>query len=268
MGHYSLPNSSALCFRFWVLLLLLVFFFFIILLFSESFFFVFLVVPMALSAFSFPAHVNSVTSLEHPQKFSLLSSHFLWRTDLLPQSLYKINQVCITHYILRNGSWSKLKSFSFHDGSAKFQSCFMVEVNIEKESTKILCLPFVFIFNFWSATLTLSLSLSIYIYIYIFEKKSIERNGCFLFCLDTCQEKGKWDLCITIRKRRVSFTETSNASLGHHKLSNSHEKSICQGQQLKPYVYFSYSWKDENTLPSYRIVFVHEPYLLVIILSI
>ncbi|KAL3577581.1 hypothetical protein D5086_019085 [Populus alba] len=32
---------------------------------------------MALSAFSFPAHVNSVTSLEHPQKFSLLSFSFL-----------------------------------------------------------------------------------------------------------------------------------------------------------------------------------------------
>jgi len=125
---------------------------------------------MALSAFSFPAHVNSVTSLEHPQKFSLLSSHFLWRTDLLSQSLDKINQVCITHYILRNESysWSKFKSFSFHDGSAKFQSCFMVEVNIEKESTKILCLPFVFIFNFWSATLILSLSLSLYIYIYVY----------------------------------------------------------------------------------------------------
>ncbi|XP_061975653.1 probable 1-deoxy-D-xylulose-5-phosphate synthase, chloroplastic [Populus nigra] len=48
---------------------------------------------MALSAFSFPAHVNSVISLEHPQKFSLFSSHFLWRTDLLSQSLDKINQI-------------------------------------------------------------------------------------------------------------------------------------------------------------------------------
>jgi hypothetical protein len=140
---------------------------------------------MALSAFSFPAHVNSVTSLEHPQKFSLLSSHFLWRTDLLSQSLDKINQVCITHYILRNESysWSKFKSFSFHDGSAKFQSCFMVEVNIEKESTKILCLPFVFIFNFWSATLILSLSLSLYIYIcmYIYMKRRVLKEmGVFV----------------------------------------------------------------------------------------
>uniref|UniRef100_A0A6N2MVX7 Uncharacterized protein n=1 Tax=Salix viminalis TaxID=40686 RepID=A0A6N2MVX7_SALVM len=46
---------------------------------------------------------------------------------------------------------------------------------------------------------------------------------------DTCQEKGKWGLCITVRKRSVSFTETSNTAPGHHKLSNSLEKSICQG---------------------------------------
>ncbi|KAL9363963.1 hypothetical protein Peur_041836 [Populus x canadensis] len=48
---------------------------------------------MALSAFSLPAHVNSVTSLDHLQNYSLLSSHFLWRTDLLCQSFKKINQV-------------------------------------------------------------------------------------------------------------------------------------------------------------------------------
>ncbi|KAG6764793.1 hypothetical protein POTOM_032280 [Populus tomentosa] len=48
---------------------------------------------MALSAFSLPAHVNSVTSLDHLQNYSFLSSHFLWRTDLLCQSFNKINQV-------------------------------------------------------------------------------------------------------------------------------------------------------------------------------
>uniref|UniRef100_A0A6M2F7U8 1-deoxy-D-xylulose-5-phosphate synthase n=1 Tax=Populus davidiana TaxID=266767 RepID=A0A6M2F7U8_9ROSI len=48
---------------------------------------------MALSAFSLPAHVNSVTSLDHLQNYSFLSSHFLWRTDLLCQSFKKINQV-------------------------------------------------------------------------------------------------------------------------------------------------------------------------------
>ncbi|KAJ6719820.1 hypothetical protein OIU79_007450 [Salix purpurea] len=48
---------------------------------------------MALPVFSFPAHVNRATSLELPQKFSLLSSHFLWRADLLTQSLDKINQI-------------------------------------------------------------------------------------------------------------------------------------------------------------------------------
>ncbi|KAJ6911638.1 1-deoxy-D-xylulose-5-phosphate synthase [Populus alba x Populus x berolinensis] len=48
---------------------------------------------MALSAFSLPAHVNSFTSLDHLQNYSFLSSHFLWRTDLLCQSFNKINQV-------------------------------------------------------------------------------------------------------------------------------------------------------------------------------
>ncbi|KAI5580823.1 hypothetical protein BDE02_08G178800 [Populus trichocarpa] len=48
---------------------------------------------MALSAFSLPAHVNSVTSLDHLQNYSFLSSHFLWRTDLLCQSFKKMNQV-------------------------------------------------------------------------------------------------------------------------------------------------------------------------------
>lgn len=51
----------------------------------------------------------------------------------------------------------------------------------------------------------------------------------FLISLDTAQEKSKWGLCITFRKRRVSLTKTTNTSLGHHKLSNSHEKSIHQG---------------------------------------
>ncbi|ONI28499.1 hypothetical protein PRUPE_1G144100 [Prunus persica] len=51
------------------------------------------------------------------------------------------------------------------------------------------------------------------------------------------EEKASWDLCIAVREWGVSLTETTHSSLGHHKLSNSHEKSFCQGTYLKAYYY-------------------------------
>ncbi|OAY27828.1 probable 1-deoxy-D-xylulose-5-phosphate synthase, chloroplastic [Manihot esculenta] len=47
---------------------------------------------MALSACSFPAHANRAT-ISDLQKYSYVSSHFLWRADLLAQSLHRLNKV-------------------------------------------------------------------------------------------------------------------------------------------------------------------------------
>jgi len=60
------------------------------------------------------------------------------------------------------------------------------------------------------------------------------------FWIDVGEEKTKWGtccFCFFFREGRVSFPETTNSSVGHHKLSNALEESLYQGTVIEEHMH-------------------------------